>query len=99
MLTDIPTQESQASCYDGGRGTHLQEDTLLGLSLTHNNNSERRNWFALAIFALEINYSAEIMQTWWKNLKRCARQYKDECMLARMHDCNMLLALAIRVSN
>ena len=33
--------------------------TLLGFSLTHNNNSERRNWSALAISALDINkYSA-----------------------------------------
>ena len=37
--------------------------TLEVLSLTRNNNSERRNWFALAVFALIINYSAEIMQT------------------------------------
>eukprot|EP01048_Picozoa_sp_COSAG05_P015126 COSAG05_NODE_1789_length_4083_cov_4.713353_2_plen_34_part_00 len=29
----------------------------------------------------------------------CALQYKYECMLARMHDCNMLLTLAIRVRN
>ena len=34
-----------------------------------------------------------------KSKARCARQYKDECMLARMHECIMLSALAIRVSN
>ena len=34
-----------------------------------------------------------------KSKARCARQYKIGCMLARMHDCNMLPALSIRVSN
>ena len=46
-----------------GASSILVLSTLLGFSLTHNNNSERRNWFALAVFALEINYSAETLQT------------------------------------
>ena len=42
-----------------------------------------------------INYSVEIFANSLKKFQaRCACQYRDECMLARMHDSNMYMRAA-----